>query len=59
MLAAKRAYEVNMRKLNVLNSMAYNGNVTIYGNQQDNVLSQMAAYRLIQEAGIMGGPGGK
>jgi hypothetical protein len=32
MLSAKRQYEVGMRKLNVLNSMAYNGNVAIYGN---------------------------
>lgn len=39
MLVAKRAYEVAMRKLNVMNSMAYNGNVAVYGNQQDNVLS--------------------
>jgi hypothetical protein len=53
MLAAKRAYEVGMRKLNVLNSMSYNKEVAIYGNQHDNVLSQMAAFRLVQEMAPM------
>jgi hypothetical protein len=48
MLQAKRSFEVGMRKLGVMNSIANNPNVSVYGQSQDNLLSQVAAFRMTE-----------
>jgi len=49
LLTAKRELELNMKKLSVLYSLANNPNVSVFGNNNDNLLAQMAAYRITGE----------
>lgn len=46
LLQSRRNYEVNMRRLGVLKAMSENPNVVVYGSSQDNLLSQVAAFRV-------------
>jgi len=46
LLSAKRELELNMKKLSVLYSLASNPNVSVFGNNNDSLLAQMAAYRI-------------
>jgi hypothetical protein len=45
-MAARRKYEHLAAKTQVLSSFKGNQNVKIFGNNKDDVLSQMAAYRI-------------
>jgi hypothetical protein len=45
-LASRRQYEYLNSKLDALAAMGNNPNLKIFGNSQDNVLSQMAAYNI-------------
>ncbi len=46
-LASRRQYEFLNKKLDVVKAIGQNPNIKIFGNQSDNVVSQMAAYRLL------------
>lgn len=50
-LGLRRLYEYLNSKLEVIKSMGKNANLKIFGNQHDNVISQMAAYRLLNNEG--------
>ncbi len=46
-LGSRRKYEYLNMKLGVIEAIGNNPNIKIFGNQSDNVISQMAAYRMI------------
>lgn len=46
-LASRRLYAYLNDRLNVIRALAHNKNVKIFGKQNDNALSQLAAYRLM------------
>jgi hypothetical protein len=50
-LASRRLYEYLNTKLEVIRALAKNPNFKVFGDQQDKVISQMAAYRLLQSDG--------
>jgi hypothetical protein len=50
-LASRRRFEYLSQKLEVIRALGKNPNIKIFGNQNDNVVSQMAAYRLLQPEG--------
>jgi hypothetical protein len=50
-LSSRRKYEYLTEKLKVIQNLGNNPNVKIFGNQNDNVVSQMAAYRLMHPEG--------
>lgn len=49
MIARKRTYDIKMKKLSILNALASNPNLAIYGKQNDTMITQMAAFRLIDK----------
>lgn len=50
-LGSRRLYEYLNTKLQVIRAMGTNANLKIFGNSNDNQLSQMAAYRLMNNNG--------
>jgi len=46
LMSSKRQFDINMRKLGIMQSLANNKNVTLFGNQNDNLLAQLAAFRI-------------
>ena len=53
-LENKRKYEYLHAKLDAIESMGENANLKIFGNSEDNMLSQMAAFNMVA-AGKQGG----
>jgi hypothetical protein len=45
-MASRRKYEHLDAKLKVIHAFKHNANVKIFGDNNDDVLSQMAAYRI-------------
>jgi murein L,D-transpeptidase YafK len=45
-MAARRKYEYLNRKLDVIKAFKENSNLKVFGDNKDDVLSQMAAYRI-------------
>ena len=50
-LGSRRLYEYLNTKLKIVKAMGFNPNLKIFGNSNDNVVSQMAAYRLMNNDG--------
>jgi uncharacterized protein affecting Mg2+/Co2+ transport len=50
-LAARRKYEYLEQKLEVLRSFRHNQNLKVFGENKDDVLSQVAAFRVSQGGG--------
>ena len=48
-MAQRRKYEHLNSKLGAIENFKHNKNVKIFGNNNDDVLSQMAAYRITSE----------
>ena len=49
---ARRKYEVLNSKLEVIESFKHNKNLKVFGNNKDDVLTQVAAFRVNQGGGI-------
>jgi len=45
-MQSRRKYEHLNKKLNVIEAFKNNSNLKIYGDNHDDVMSQMAAYRI-------------
>ena len=45
-MQSRRKYEHLNKKLDVIRSFKHNSNLKIFGDNQDDVLAQMAAYRI-------------
>ena len=50
-LGSRRLYEFLNHKLGVIRALGSNPNFKIFGNQSDKTLSQLAAYRLMENDG--------
>lgn len=50
-MQSRRKYEYLNKKLDVIKAFKDNGNLKIFGDNQDDVLAQMAAYRITKEGG--------
>jgi len=50
-MASRRKYEYLGKKLEVIKAFKDNKNLKIFGNNQDDILSQMAAYRITNSGG--------
>lgn len=50
-MASRRKYEYLGKKLDVIRAFKDNKNLKIYGDNQDDILSQMAAYRITDGKG--------
>ena len=50
-MQSRRKYEYLNKKLDVIKSFKDNRNLKIFGDNQDDVLAQMAAYRITKEGG--------
>lgn len=48
-MASRRKYEVLIGKCNVLSQMKNNKNLKFFGNNSDDGLAQMAAYRIFND----------
>ena len=50
-MASRRKYEYLGKKLDVIKGFKHNKNLKIFGDNQDDILSQMAAYRISNAGG--------
>lgn len=50
-MASRRKYEYLGKKLDVIRTFKNNKNLKIFGDNQDDILSQMAAYRITDNKG--------
>lgn len=50
-MASRRKYEYLGKKLDVIKAFKNNKNLKIFGDNQDDILSQMAAYRITDSNG--------
>ena len=50
-MASKRKYEHLNKKLEVIEEFKNNKNLKIFGDNNDDVMSQMAAYRITKQGG--------
>ncbi len=48
-LLMRRSYDYMHKKLDVIDEASKNGGLKIYGNSNDNVITQMAAYNIVRK----------
>lgn len=51
-MTSRRKYEHLNKKLDIIKSFKYNENLKIFGDNKDDVLAQMAAYRISNDGRI-------